>query len=300
MRVTELQLQRTALLAINDNRVRLQGYQKQALTGLRVENPSDDPAAAARARLLGGLLTANRSHQTNISYGDARLAAAETALSEAGTALIRARELATAMANETYSAEDRRLTAIEVEELRKQLVDLVNTTYGDEYVFANVDASQPVVDASGVFTYDANIYTDVRRVEIGPNETGEIGSSGSLAFAQRAADPNSVDVINTIADLLANLNANDVDGVRANVDTITQALDQTIAERARVGSRMQRLQVAQVSAEQDAALVQELRADLVEVDIAEAYSRLSTAETAVRAAVTVASRVLGPSLLDVL
>ena len=41
-----------------------------------------------------------------------------------------------------------------------------------------------------------------------------------------------------------------------------------------------------------------LRGELLDADAAEAFSNLTLAETTMRAAVTVASRILGPSLLD--
>lgn len=299
IRVTQARQNALALLAVTTSRARLQEAQETAMTGVRVAKPSDDPAAAARGRLLGELQSRAASHRTTIDYGTARLQTAEQALAEAGNVLVRARELATAMANDTMSASERAAAATEVLQLRNTMVQLVNTRHGDEYVFANVAThSPPYVDGTG-FGYDVDSFSDVRRAEVGPGATAEIGSSGASAFAQRAADPNSVDVIAALAGLAANLSANDVDGVRSDIDTVSRSFDQVLVERTRVGVRMDQLQRADHAAQQSDTVYSSLRSNLLDADAAEAFSKLSLAETSMQAAVTVASRMLGPSLLDV-
>jgi flagellar hook-associated protein 3 FlgL len=299
MRVTQNRQNAIALQAVTSARVRLQSAQQVAMSGERVSKPSDDPAAAARGRLLGELSARAASHRTTVDYSTARLQSAESALSEAGNVLSRARELATAMANGTMSASERSAAATEVEQLRQGMIDVVNTRHGEEYVFANVASRSPLyVDGSG-FTYDVDSYSDVRRAEVGPSQIAEIGASGSTAFAQRAGDPSSVDVIATLAGLVTNLNNNDPDAVRSDIDTVSRAFDQTLAERTRVGVRLNQLQRADQAAEQSTSVYSSLRSDLIDADAAEAFSRLTLAENSMQAAVTVASRVLGPSLLDV-
>lgn len=299
IRVTQARQNALALLAVTTSRARLQEAQETAMTGVRVEKPSDDPAAAARGRLLGELQARAASHRTTIDYGTARLQTAEQALAEAGNVLVRARELATAMANDTMSASERSAAATEVLQLRNTMVQLVNTRHGDEYVFANVAThSPPYSDGTG-FGYDVDSFADVRRAEVGPGAIAEIGSSGASAFAQRAADPSSVDVIAALAGLAANLSANNVDGVRSDIDTVSRSFDQVLVERTRVGVRMDQLQRADHAAEQSDTVYSSLRSNLLDADAAEAFSKLSLAETSMQAAVTVASRMLGPSLLDV-
>lgn len=299
IRVTQNRQNALALQSVMTARARMQQAQETAMTGVRVAKPSDDPAAAARARLLGELESRAESHRTVISYGTARMQTAEQALAEAGTVLTRAREIATAMANDTMSSAERAAAATEVEQLRQTMGQLINTRHGDEYVFANVAThSPPYVDGTG-FAYDVDGFSDVRRAEVGPSEIAEIGASGSTAFAQRAADPNSVDVVAALAGLAANLASNDAAGVRVDIDTISRSFDQVLVERTRVGVRMDQLRRADEAADQSSTVYATLRSDLVDADAAEAFSRLSLTQTSMQAAVTVASRMLGPSLLDV-
>ncbi len=298
IRVTQSRQSGLALQAITLARARLLERQRVAMSGQRVNKPSDDPAAAARARLMGELDARAASHRTAANYGVSRLGTADAALGEGGNILLRARQLATAMANDTMSADERTAAAAEVASLRRAMIDVMNTRYGDEYVFAHVDTRSPPYDANTGFTYDVDSYDDVREAEVGPTQRVEIGASGSHAFAQRVADPNSVDVISQLSDLETDLRNDDADSIRADIDGLATAFDQVLAERTRVGVRMADLRRADEAATQASSVYEALRSDLVDADAAEAFSQLSLAENTMQAAVAVASRVLGPSLLD--
>lgn len=300
MRVTEARLHQLGNTSIRDSRERLVEAQRVAVSGVRVNELSDDPAAAARARLTRSLMNQADGHMRNIEFGNLQLERAEQALSEITNLLTRAKELALAMANETIAGTQRALTAQEIGEIRRATIDLANTKVGTEYVFAHVNTTSPPVDATGTFTYDVNTYQSVRQAEVGPAARAEIGSSASLAFAQRLADPTSIDVFTTLSDLVADLNANDPDAVRGAVDELNTALDQVVAERARVGLRTTRLMTANETASAAKDVYRRLESDLLDADAAEAFSYLSLAETGLQASLAVTSRILGPTLLDMM
>ncbi|MGB1699647.1 MAG: flagellin, partial [Nannocystaceae bacterium] len=129
---------------------------------------------------------------------------------------------------------------------------------------------------------------------------GEISASGAHAFAQRATDPNSVDVFQVLADLSTALNANDPDAIRAEIDNIDQAHNQVVAERSKVGIRLNRLSIARESAVQARDLYVQLEGDLVDADASEAFTKLTLADTALQASIAVASRLQGTTLLNAL
>jgi flagellar hook-associated protein 3 FlgL len=299
IRVTNTQLYRTALQSLHGARSRMQDAQAIALSGERASRPSDDPAAVARGHVLSSLLAAAESHQTNIANGIARLQRAEDGLTEGHNIVLRVKEIALAASNGTLGAQDRAAMAAEVAQLRQGLIDVINTQHLGEYVFAHVATHQAPYDATAAtFSYDVDTYAAVREAAVGPSQTAEIGASGSRAFAARAAAPGSLDVPAVLADLEAELRANDVDGVRTSLDAIATAFDQILTERAAVGVRVQRLQRADEATHQARTVYTTLRGELLDADAAEAFSNLTLAETTMRAAVTVASRILGPSLLD--
>lgn len=299
IRVTNTQLYRTALQSLHGSRARLQDAQAIALSGQRASRPSDDPAAVARGRVLSSLLSAAESHQTNIANGIAVLQRAEDGLTEGHNLLLRAKEIALAAANGTVGPADRTAMGAEVHELRRAMIDVINTQHQGEYVFAHVATDQPPYDtAAATFSYDVDAWAGVRETAVGPSQTAEIGASGSRAFAARASDPTSVDVTAVLADLEAHLRANDLDGIRSDLNAVGQAFDQVLTERAAVGVRVQRLRRADEASRQAETVYTTLRGELLDADAAEAFSNLTLAETTMRTAVTVAARILGPSLLD--
>jgi len=301
IRVTTSQLHRSAFRTVNDTRLRTQEAQEVAMTGRRVNTASDDPAAAARARIMGELKSTAKSHQTSTTYGIARLQTAEDALAEVSNQILRAQEIALSSANETLTGEQRLAYATEVRQIHETVADLINTRHLGEYVFAHVNTNAQVFDSTtGNFTYDVNTYAEVRRAEVGQGQYADIGASASHAFAARTADPRSVDVPAMLAGLEAALVANDPDAIRGTIDSVQSGYDQVVGERTRVGVRVQRLRDAEAAAEQSVTVYTSLESDLVDADAAEAFSNLSMAENSMQAAVTVAARILGPSLLDVL
>lgn len=300
-RVTNLQVHRLALNSVNDTRGRLMQAQQVALSGKRVVLPSDDPTAAARARMLEGMRSRAESHKANVSYGMARLQTAEQALAEGGNTLSRVKEIALAMANGTYNAEDRANSAQEIEALRRGIVDIMNTKHLGEYVFANINSGNPPYDTTAeTFTYDPSFYDAVREVEVGPSRIAEIGASGAHAFAQRSGDPDSVDVPAVVAAIRDALNANDPDAIRAALVDLDAGYSQVVRERAQTGVRMGRLEDAEQAAVQSDSVFSQLHGELVDADAAKSFSELSLAQTTMQAAVSVAAKILGPSLLDVL
>ena len=300
MRVTQRQIQGFALSALSGARGRVFELQQRAASGLRVERPSDDPAAAARARVLGSLISENRTYRQATAHALARLQTAEAGLSQASNIMARAKEIALAMASGTVSAEQRATAATEVYQLRAQMIEIVNSKYDDEYVFANTATDSPPLDGAGNFTYDPNVYDSVLAAELGEQQRAEIGASAAHAFAVRAAAPGSVDVVDELDLLGQALNANDPDAVRAQIVTLDAGSSQIISERARTGLRIQGVQLAEQRATEQLNLFERLRSDVVDADAAETFSQLSLAQTTLQAAIGVAGRVLGPSLLDAL
>jgi flagellar hook-associated protein 3 len=74
--------------------------------------------------------------QRNIDNNNGWLAMTESKLSSAGELLTKARELAIGQGTATASAETRRITAENVEQLKEQMLSLANSQYGDRYLFS--------------------------------------------------------------------------------------------------------------------------------------------------------------------
>jgi len=264
--------------------------QQVASTGVRVQKPSDDPIAAARAR---GTRSAERRQDAIAQMsGEAidSLHGVSDTLGHAADVASRVRELAVLGANDHLSADDRAGMAEEVSALRGELLALANTRVDGEHVFGGLAHDTPPFDAMGAYLGD----TRVKEIEIGPGLRVPTQVPGDAIFG---ADAGGVPAFATFDALEAALRGDDPDAAHALLDDLDAVVSQIALGQARVGGRQQALQQAQRAAERTRDDAIGRRAELVEASPVEAFTELVRAENALREAISVASRLPGPSLV---
>ncbi len=136
MRVTDKMNQTQVTANMQKNRSELSTLQNQAATGKRITKPSDDPTASAKILL-------NRTENKNMEQFDKGifnaktfLESTESALSQLGEVLVRAKELAIQGASDTNGGTPREMIAAEVEQMYSSVVEMSNRRVGDRYMFA--------------------------------------------------------------------------------------------------------------------------------------------------------------------
>ena len=115
---------------------KLQLLNRQVTTGKRINQPSDDPVGAAKALDLRTVLGELDQYDKNIDSVTAQLKASESVLMDINGLLIKAKELAAKMATETYSADNRRAVAVEVQNISEEIMQLVNSQLNGTYLFS--------------------------------------------------------------------------------------------------------------------------------------------------------------------
>lgn len=126
---------------------------QQVSTGLRVNQPSDDPAAAAN--MVSSLAeSANVDQYTrNVSFVLPQMQTADSAISAVVTSLSSAVTLGTSGASGTDSAANRQALASQTAGLLSSVISQANTTFQGAYVFGGLSSSTPpFVPASSSFT----------------------------------------------------------------------------------------------------------------------------------------------------
>jgi flagellar hook-associated protein 3 len=133
-------------------------YLKQISTGLRVNSPSDDPAAAA-SYTASLAASANVDQYTkNVTALSSQLQTADSALSSIVTSLTSAISLGTEGSTGTSSSSDRRAIATEVAGVLSNVVAQANTTYQGAYVFGGSEtATAPVVQSATAFASSTTV-----------------------------------------------------------------------------------------------------------------------------------------------
>ena len=136
MRVTDQMQLSTVLNAFQVNEQALQVAEQRVTTGKNVTQPSDDPFAASQAILFRQRIGLNGQLQKNLDTAKGWLDSTDSALNSLDTILQRARQLSVQLSNDTYTPADRQNASNEVHQLLLQAVDVGNSKFGGEYLFA--------------------------------------------------------------------------------------------------------------------------------------------------------------------
>jgi flagellar hook-associated protein 3 FlgL len=126
---------------------------QQVSTGLRVNQPSDDPAASANM-VISLASSANVDQYTsNVSAVTSQMDTADSALSSIATALNTAITLGTSGANGTASVANKQAIAAQVQGVLTSVIAQANSAYQGVYLFAgSANTFPPFVAASSTYT----------------------------------------------------------------------------------------------------------------------------------------------------
>jgi flagellar hook-associated protein 3 FlgL len=156
--------------------------QRQLGSGLRLENPVDDPSGAADVNRFSAALASSDAFGASIERINTALSSEEGALGSAGDVLNRIRELTLQGMSASQSPDSRRAIAVEVRALRSQLVSLGNSRGADgEFMFAGYSVSTPPFqEVAGVVSYVGD--AGQRTLEVDPGNSIAMGDPGSSVF----------------------------------------------------------------------------------------------------------------------
>lgn len=108
----------------------------QSSSQKKVNRPSDDPVGMARVLNYRSAIARNRQYENNTHDAAAWLRSTDSAMTQAQTILASLQEKAEQLATGTVTSENRKQTSHEIRQLFEQLVNIANTQYGDEHLFA--------------------------------------------------------------------------------------------------------------------------------------------------------------------
>jgi flagellar hook-associated protein 3 FlgL len=280
----------TFMRDLNSNLRGLAKYQHQLASGKRVSRPSDDPVAIVHSLRLRSDLGDIEQFAKNVDHALSWLNLTDTALSQAGDILQRARELAVYGANGTLPQGSRDALAEEVQQLFDQLVQVGNTTYAGQYIFAGTETKTAPFKADGTFGGNAG----AKETEIGTNQNLQYNVTGDVVFKQP-------DAFRALEDLITHLKAGATDQISsADIAALDQVIDHLLAVRAEVGARVNRLEMTKSRLDDANINFTDLLAKVEDVDVAQTIMELKNQENVYRAALATGARIIQPTLVDFL
>ncbi|MGH9413809.1 MAG: flagellar hook-associated protein FlgL, partial [Terriglobales bacterium] len=204
-RITNSLLDNNLLQALNQTQQSQNNALTAVETGRRVNQPSDDPVAAALSSANQSQAAQVTQYLQNINSVSGELQVGDSALSSAVTLLTRAVSIGTEGANGGLSGSQRTDISQEISQIQQQMINIGNTNFNGIYIFAGTASTSPAYSADtsqpdGVL-YHGN--TNVNQVQIAPGASVAINVPGSQIFQNPSGS-----VFQALQDLQNALNTN--------------------------------------------------------------------------------------------
>lgn len=269
--------------------------QTEVSTGQRVTAPSDDAAAVGRVLNLETERRSLEQYQRNATRAMEISQASYSGLQQIKTISDRANEIGTLGAS-TASDEARNAYAAELDQLIEQALQLGNTRFRNDYIYAGTAVDTPPFsatrDASGqvtAVTYAGN--TD--QASIALSETTSIKAGSTPATNQGIGD-----FLNQLVALRTALKSGDTAAVSAAQTPLVASEDLLVSALAEHGAIEMRIEVNQAQQKDRALDLENLVSNEVDADLPTTVVKLKQAETAYEAALQSAANIMRLSLLD--
>ena len=279
---------------MNSASERMDKVQRQLSTNRRIERASDDPTGAALAMQHRKNIAFEAQMRRNLENGTAFLNVTESALDGTTELLQRARELTVQGATGTLGPSEKANIAAEMDQLIQQLAQVANTNFGGAYIFSGHQTQTPAYAVTGnppsAITWQGDNGQRIR--QISAQDAVAVNVVGNDVFGSMFQD---------LMKLRDNLNSNaPTTTINGSLSDIDKALNGVLNARADVGARVNRFDATKARSEETDTNLQELRANIEDIDVAETIIQFTAAQNALQAALGAIGKTSNMSLLNYL
>lgn len=262
------------LSALSQTQQQINSDLRQTASGQSVNQPSDNPAAAAQLARNADQTAEADQFLRSVNSLSGEMQNADSALNSVITTLQRAISLGVEGANGTLNASNRAALAAEVQGIQSELLSLANLSYQGNFVFAGTatQAAPYVLDStspSGV-RYVGN--SGVNQITVGNHLTVAANLPGSQLFSAAGAD-----VFQSIQDLITGLQNGT--GIDTAVDAVSSAYQHINAQRVFYGNVMNQLTSQQTFLNNETTQLAQQQNNLGGADLSKVLSDLVNAQT---------------------
>lgn len=303
MRITNNMLVNNMMYNMGNNLERLDRIQQMLATGKKIATPSDDPIVASRALKMRTDVAEIQQYQKNVDDANSWMQITESTISNMSDLLHRARELAIQAANGSITSEDSQKIAAEIEQIKGQLIQLANTTYGGRYIFSGFKTDQKLVDDAGLYNIQVETLAPNRediKYEIGIGDVMNINVLGSELLGGSGLVGTPPKLVDDFNNFITALNSNDADNIRVAIGKIDENMDNLLMIRSDIGARTNRLDLTQNRLAADNTNFTKLMSLNEDADMAEVIMKLKSEENVYQASLAGGARIIQPTLVDFL
>jgi flagellar hook-associated protein 3 FlgL len=268
----------SAVAALDQTSAAEQQLTNEISSGARVNSLSDDPVAVGQNVLLSSQLNLDDSFSQTESTTVGMLQVADSTLGSIVSQLTKALSLATEGNNGALNASDLQSVATQLSGIRDEVLSLANTTYMNRYIFSGSQGgTAPYTLNSAVtpntVTYNGDTVTSYITTPNGQKIPTNV--PGSQIFS--AAGNN---VLQTLNDLVADFSSGTPSATAISDTTaLNSALNYVGQQRVILDNSITQLQTAQGYIQAQGTQITSAQTNLMQADVAQVSTQLSTAET---------------------
>jgi flagellar hook-associated protein 3 FlgL len=271
--------------------------QSQVASGQRITNPEDDPAAVSRVINLESERRAIEQFQRNADRALEVSQASFSGLQQIKKLSDRATEIGTLGAG-AMSPDSLNAYASEVNQLIEQALQLGNTRFRNDYIFAGTAVDTPP------FAATRNAGGEITSAAYSGNTTQSaiaLTESSSIAPGTTGATNTGIgDFINQLVALRDSLRAGNTTAIQTAQTNLVASEDLLVDALSEQGAVQMRIEVNQTQQDERAENLEKLVSAETDGDLPSAIVKLNQTQVAYQAALQSASNIMRLSLLDYL
>jgi len=252
---------------------------EELASGSRVNALSDDPVASGENVLLSAQIASDDTFSQTAASAQSLLQVSDSALSTVVSQLTTAVSLTTEANGGTLNASDLAAIGNQLAGIRDEVLSLANTTYMGQYIFAGSHGeTQPFNLDSATNTITYNIGSDPNGTSYLQTPNGQqiqLNLPGDQVFMASGAD-----VLDTLNQLVADFSSGTVSAsAQSDAQALSTALSHVSQQRVLIDNSLTRLTAAENYTQSESTQLTANQTTLLQADVGQIATRLSTAET---------------------
>ena len=260
-------------------------------TGIDVDKASENPSSVGTIISCRTDIVKSERYVENCNNVTDNLSTSEIYLNSLEELMVRAKEIATAGANDSMSDSDRETLADEVAQLQEELLDLANTQVDGKYLFAGYN-DQTLPFSGYPVTYNGT--NDHIMIEVNPGSTVAKNITGEELFM------SPVNLFTALEDLGTALSSGTTSAISNTMTTLEDGAEQVRTNQSTLGNTISRMDDMISMHENALLIIESTLSSHQDADLTSILSEIAEMETALEATMQVTARVSSLSLLDYL
>jgi flagellar hook-associated protein 3 FlgL len=304
MRIADSTMYDGFLTSYETSTAKMQKTLTQLSSQKQLTEASDDPLKASKIINFNTSIDQNAMYGNTIQDGVSWDQMQDSALSSISDVMLRMRDLIQSSANGTNGSDVNSANKAEIEQDMGQIVDTLNTKYGNKYIFAGENtttkpfelAKNAAGDVTGLKYNGTN--GNLSR-QIADNVSVDLFADGSKFVANSNTGAQAASLGDYFNNVVTALNSDNKDQLSGTLLSDTDAYrDNFVNIRTQIGALTNRLQSALSRNQSQATNLKESLSNEQDVDVATAYSKFQKEKLTYNATLAMGTKIMQTTILD--